>query len=364
VKPSRLICAVAGAAASAATLALALPAQAALATGWHIVFTQHYGAAANDSGYTAAVAVNPKDAWVFGSTSVAGVPAPGTPVAVQWNGTGWQSSSLPSGLTSDIDAASAISANDIWAVTEAGGDILHWDGTQWSVAKHVTGQEGAVFTGIAAFTDSDVWVFGASGAGPGLGTWHFDGTTWTHVTGRADRVGTVSALSPTDIWAIGSTAQGPAGNEIVHYNGSAWQPVSAAALKGLDCEDILALSDTNVWATAVVDGNTTKPVLAHLSNGVWSTVKLPWQLGNLGWLAPDRHGGFWLDASRSSSETWIAHRTAAGTWSRAHTPGFMGPVALIPGTTSLWGAGWSSTTAGTGSDAEIWAHGPAAASRG
>ena len=87
-------------------------------------------------------------------------------------------------------------------------------------------------------------------------------------------------------------------------------------------------------------------------------MKLPWQVGSLRWLAPDGHGGMWLDAS-TSSQTWIVHRSAGGRWSRTQTPGLMGPMAVIPGTTSLWGVGWSSTAA-TGSDAEIWAHGSAA----
>jgi hypothetical protein len=363
VKLFRPTHAVLGAAAAATALALAqgLPAQAMLATSWHVVFSQHYGPASNYSGYTAVVAPSATSAWAFGSTNIGGLPAPGTPVAEQWNGTTWQRSTLPSGLTSEIIAASAISPNDVWAVTEVGGDVLHWNGSQWSVAEQVPGaSSGAMLTDVIAFSDSDVWVFGASGAGPGLGAWHYDGTTWTQVTGRGGGVGFASALSPTDIWGLGSTARGPAGDEIVHYNGSAWQRVTATTLTSLDFSDIMAVSDTDVWATGVVNGITTKQRLVQLSNGVWSRVKIPFTVGSLGWLAPDGHGGIWLEASTSSTKTEILHRSATGRWTETTTPGLMGQMALIPGTTSLWGVGWSNTGS-TGANAQIWAHGSAAA---
>jgi hypothetical protein len=358
-RPTR---AVLGAVAAAAALALAQgqPAQATLATSWHVVFSQHYGPASNYSGYTAVVAPSATSAWAFGSTNVGGAPAPGTPVAEQWNGTIWQSSTLPSGLTSEIIAASAISPSDIWAVTEVGGDVLHWNGTQWSVAEQVPGPTGNLLTDVIAFSDSDVWVFGTAGEGPGLGTWHYDGTSWTQVTGRGGGVGFASALSPTDIWGLGSTARGPAGDEIVHYNGSGWQRVTGTALTGLDFSDIMAVSDTDVWATGVVNGISTKQRLVQLSNGVWSRAKIPFTVGNLGWLAQDGHGGIWLEASGGNTKTEILHRSAAGRWTETSTPGLMGQMALIPGTTSLWAAGWSFTS-GTGSNAEIWAHGSAAA---
>jgi hypothetical protein len=119
------------------------------------------------------------------------------------------------------------------------------------------------------------------------------------------------------------------------------------------------VSETDVWATGVVNGISTKQRLVQLSNGVWSRVKIPFTVGNLGWLASDGHGGIWLEASGSSTKTEILHRSATGRWTETTTPGFMGQMALIPGTTSLWGVGWSNTGS-TGANAQIWAHGSAA----
>jgi hypothetical protein len=350
MKPFRSTLAAAAAATSAAALALAVPAQAA-GTSWSVVLTHHYGKARNYSAYTAVAAPGADNAWAFGTTSAAGAPAPGKPVAEHWNGTKWGSRALPSGLSSEIDAASVVSASSVWAVTEVGGDILHWNGSAWSVSDQVTGS-GLLFTGITAVNNSDVWAFGSSSLGPGLGTWHYNGHTWTQVNGSAVGLVQASALSAKNIWAIGSSATGPSGNIIAHYNGTNWKPVTAAALSDLHFNDILALSSTNVWAV----GNGTGAALVHFNGSQWTSVPAPYSGIGLEYLAPDGQGGFWLDGYDTSSKTWVVHYSAAGKWSRIRfTTGAMGPLALVPGTTSLWGVG--SVPTATGSNAGVWAYG-------
>jgi hypothetical protein len=356
MKPFRSTYAILTAAASATALALAsgVPAQAAAAS-WSVALTQHYGAATNYSLYTAVAAPSADNAWAFGTTNAAGAPAPGTPVAEHWNGTKWSSSALPSGLSSEIFAASAVSASSVWAVTEVGGDILHWNGSAWSVADHVPGSD-LLFTGITAVSNSDVWAFGFSSLGPGLGTWHYNGHTWTQVNGSAVGLVSASAVSATNIWAIGSSSEGPAGDMLAHYNGTSWEPVTAAALSGLYFSGILALSGTNVWATA--ENGSNKALLVHFNGSQWTSVAVPYSGISLDYFAPDGQGGFWLDSYISRSKTWVLHYSAAGKWSRTTlTTGGIGPLALVPGTTSLWGVG-SVGTATPASNARVWAYGP------
>lgn len=358
MKPFRRPRAVLTAAASAAALVLTVgtPAQATT-TGWTVAYTHHYGPATNYSGYTAVAVLAPGDAWAFGSTNLAGEPAPGTPVARHWNGSTWSSSSLPSGLTSEIFAASAVSAGSIWAVTEVGGDILNWNGSKWSVADQVPGTD-LLFTGVTAVSDSDVWAFGSSSVGPGLGTWHYNGQTWTQQTGSATGLVLASAVSADNIWAIGSTASGPSGNMLAHYNGTTWKPVTATALKGLEFYDILAVSASDVWAAAG-NGSGGAAQLVHFNGSTWTSVKAPYSGVILESFAPDGQGGFWLDSNRSAGGTWVLHYSASGQWSRtALTSGSLGPLALVPGTTSLFGVG-SVSTATPAANARIWAYGQA-----
>jgi hypothetical protein len=334
------------------TLALTAPAQA-VSAGWIVALTRHYGPATNYSAFTATAAASTTDAWAFGTTNGAGLPAPGTPVAEHWNGTRWSSSALPAGLSSTIAAASVGPASNVWAVTEVGGDILHWDGSRWAIADHVPGS-GLMFTGITPVSNTDVWAFGSSSAGPGIGTWHFDGTTWTQVTGSAVGLVSASAVSATDVWGIGSTARGPSGDILTHYNGTSWKRVTAPALTGLEFYSILAQSSTDVWATAG-NGHGGAAQLVHFDGSQWTSIGSPYPTATLSYFAPDGQGGFWMDSYHGASKTWLFHYAASGQWTRTTLgTGSMGPLALVPGTTSLWGVG-SAPTATPASNARIWA---------
>ena len=336
------------------------PAHAATgSTGWRVVLTQHFGAAANTSAYETVAATGVGDAWVFGGTSVTlGGPAgTGRPVAEHWTGAKWTPSALPTGLVGDVSASAALSGTSVWAVNESGSanaSILHWSGTSWSVAGSLPGTSTGVATAMLAFSDTDVWAFGNPGNAAGTGTWHYNGSTWTRLTGIARGITTAAAVSPTDIWAIGSTSVPE--DTLLHFNGSTWQPVTAPVLSGQGFSAVLALPKDNVWAIARVTTNTH---LVHLSGGKWSRVQLPWTFSYASTLVSDGSGGFWF-IGYAAARTWVVHRTSAGALSRtelAGHPALLG-LALVPGTTSLWGAGTDTPSSGTGLNAEIFAYGP------
>jgi hypothetical protein len=123
----------------------------------------------------------------------------------------------------------------------------------------------------------------------------------------------------------------------------------------------VALSSTDVWAIAGngIGGSGAKAQLVHFNGSQWTSVTVPYSDISLNYFAPDGQGGFWLDASDTTSKTWVLHYSAAGQWSRTTlTTGSMGPLALVPGTTSLWGVG-SVPAATPAGDARVWAYGQA-----
>jgi hypothetical protein len=88
------------------------------------------------------------DAWAFGTrVNFGGTTQVGTPYAAHFNGDKWTATTMPSGLTGIITAASAVSASGIWAVTgvpsalnpdlgvTAGkATVLHWTSAAgWTV---------------------------------------------------------------------------------------------------------------------------------------------------------------------------------------------------------------------------------------
>jgi hypothetical protein len=349
---------VVGSASAAAILATGIPARAAGTPDWHIVAAVHYGAAANASGYSAVVALAKDDAWVFGGTNPGGA---SSPAAEYWNGAAWRSSRLPPGLSGFIVAAGASSASNVWAVGD--GYALRWDGTRWSVARMwpQTGQ----LTSVAAINRNDVWVFGSPtfSGDPGLGAWHFNGRSWIRATGLARSVYRASAVARHDIWAV---TLGPRGGWVLRYDGRSWKRVrsAAAALANTQLNNILAVSRTRVWVSGITpaSGQSGRLVLARWDGSRWKRFVAPWTVQQPERFASDGAGGIWIPVVTAGADpgTWILHLSRAGRWTRTPVPAGsavgvgVGDLALIPGTTSLWGSGGLLTA--TGGDATIWGH--------
>jgi hypothetical protein len=323
--------------AAALSLSAAAPAQAAAGPGWRIVSTHSFGGRSTVSFLDSVVSTGRNNAWAFGETDGFASWSE-TPIAEHWNGKSWHAVALPSGLTGSIAAASAPAANDVWAVG-TGPFLLHYNGSTWSVARRWKHPPQAI--GVAAFSPTDVWVFGDPG------TWHLHGRTWTKVTGLAGSIQSASALSPRDIWAVAGSAR-----ILIRYNGRSWSRVRSKALTGLQFGDLLALSPRNVW----VDGG---PFLLHLKGTAWTRVRFPWPVSEFA-LAPDGSGGLWMDnfAIDASVGPTVDHLSRAGKWRQYRVPGagLMWALAHIPGTASMWGTG--QVLKRTEADAAIWAYGP------
>jgi hypothetical protein len=347
-------------------IAAAVPAQAATTPGWRQVFSKHYGPARDYSGYDVVVANGGNSAWALGGTDLSGGSgAVQRPVAMRWNGRNWSGYNLPSGPTSNIIAASAPAANDIWAVTWFGGCILHWNGKAWSVAKRLPWNGKGLepqLTGVVALSAKNVWVFGGSGYTLGWGTWHYNGKSWSQWRGNAADITNGSAVSAANIWAIGGTLAPE--SAIVHYTGT-WKLETAKALSGLQFNSIRAFSAKDVWATATTQTDGFQSWLVHYNGATWTRVKIPWTM-NVVALTGDGHGGLWVTGAnvtpKGAYTFYVVHRTAAGALSRitvgpSLTSGVaLSSVALIPGTSSVWGAG-SVQSRTAGGNAVIWAYG-------
>ena len=345
---------------AAAILASGLPAHAADAQqpDWQIVATVHYGPGGNASGYSAVVALAKDDAWTFGGTNPGGA---SSPAAEFWNGIRWQSSPLPAGLNGFIVAGAASSARNVWAVGD--GYALRWNGAGWSVAK--TWPQPGQLTSVAAINRDDVWVFGSStfSGETSLGTWHFNGRAWIRATGLARSIYRASAVARHDIWAI---TVSPRGGSVARYDGHGWGLVRSAdaALADTQLDDVLAVSRTSVWVSGIspVSGEAGHLVLAHWDGAGWRRFVAPWAVQQPERFASDGAGGIWIPVVTGGANpvTWILHLSRGGQWARsriAARPGAgvgVGDLALIPGTTSLWGSGGLLTAAG--GDATIWAH--------
>jgi hypothetical protein len=233
---------------------------------FRVAVSFHYGTRANASGYSVVVATGDREAWVFGGTNPGG---PSTPVAERWNGRTMTPSALPAGLTGFISDASAPAATDIWAASQYGRYVLHWNGTRWRLAMR---WRRGMITGLTAVSASDVWVFGTTASGTHeTGTWHFNGRSWTRAAGSAASIYRASAVSRRDIWAI---AASPRADSILQYRGRTWRPVhTGRILAGVTLHDVLAISDDSVWVVGdEVSAGSARMVLAHWNGARWRRI--------------------------------------------------------------------------------------------
>ncbi len=226
-------------------------------------------------------AVSPADAWSAG-------PSTGrSPLLVHWNGTAWTRTPMSGKGVPDLNAVSADSATDAWAV----GDInagslavkdlaLHWNGTKWTTVTVPSPGKAPVLdslTGVSADSPGDAWAIGSGGSyhsrqNPGL-IMHWNGTAWTQVAvphAARDELFAVKALSPSDVWAFGQSAAGRI--LILHWNGTAWTQATASGPGGV-LQGVTALSPTDIWAVGYSNGSQT--LVLHWNGTSWTRQPSP-----------------------------------------------------------------------------------------
>jgi hypothetical protein len=224
-------------------------------------------------------ALSPTNAWAVGYECVANCtdtstgPRTTDTMILHWNGTAWSqvASPSPGSLVNELTSVSGSSSSDIWAAGESGASgsgplslVLHWDGTAWS--QVTSPNAGAADEG---------WLYGVSAASPtaalAVGStcasecgdsdeqdatlgMDWNGTAWAVATtpspvAARPVLSGVSALSPTQAWAVGSYAI-TTQTLITQWNGTAWSQVTSPnpASRRNALDGVYAISGTNVWA--------------------------------------------------------------------------------------------------------------------
>lgn len=371
------------ASATAAGLTGLAPAQASTPPGWRV--WQVTGAPAPASYFSAAAALGSGDAWVAGGSTSNAKQWPMT-IVKHWTGKSWSQLPLPSSVAGKWGGQAAVAASsptDALVVgpnyANSGSNALRWNGKQWSTSS----LGGATLLNDAIFSATNAWAFGYA---KGLRAYavHYNGRSWAKspIPVVTDQTGTVSAVSASDLWAVGvsgaTIAKGPGAQvtEAAYYDGKTWRAVPItnlhlASQQSLYLPRILALSAKNVWVYSWLQGF--RPgagwiplpgaVLTHWNGKTWTRVTIPYKTIQSGYIASDGHGGVWLSAVGGNGTAYLEHDNA-GKWTRTPVPtekGYTATVlalASIPGTTSVWAAGELLSKADNqDSRAVIWKYG-------
>jgi hypothetical protein len=217
---------------------------------------------------------NPNDVWAAGRTASG---FGDRPVVLRFDGTEWLDVELPSEVTGVLDGIVATDTNDVWAVGYTGDPaaslehalILHWDGQLWAVvdAGRAVGLGRSALLDVEALAPDDVWAVGYLHNHPLIV--HYDGSEWSRSETEIDgATNAVQPITPTDAWAAGAPIQ--------HFDGQTWTQASAVRSEG-ELFGIAAVSPSDVWAVgsiALSQGDT-KSVVLRFDGQEWVAVEGP-----------------------------------------------------------------------------------------
>jgi len=240
-------------------------------TSWTVVSSPNLSSF--DNFLFAAAATSATDVWAVGFYyAVAG--GVRNALIEHYNGSVWTAMATNAPGATSLFGVSASSTSDAWVVGHLTGSVKqtfieHWNGTAWSVVASPDQTLNDNFLeGVADLSTNAAWATGeykdpVSGALRTL-VQQWNGTGWTIVpspsvggTGSDDYLFSVSAASPTNVWAAGSAyspvpqpSTGYVASQPLteHWNGTQWSVfVSPTPSTWTELLAIATTGPTSVW---------------------------------------------------------------------------------------------------------------------
>jgi hypothetical protein len=288
--------------------------------------------------------VAPSDTWAVGATNFLEL------LLEHWDGRSWTRHTLPG--TGGLEAAAAVSEEDVWAVgddSSSGDDqtlTAHWDGTLWTVIPSPTPGGGGLLHSVSAVSANDVWAAGEHDASNGTVQplfLHWDGTAWTVVPAphgtelSGGIINGIHALSATDVWAVGYKGTLSITDYLPlteHWDGLRWRivPISPPSTRGANI--LRAVSGTatdDMWA---VGSKTDGHFIEHWDGSNW-TLTEDITDGSLLWgVTAISNEDAWAVGSPAASYALIKHWDGTS-WSKVTSP----PAGIESSLKSVWANG-------------------------
>jgi hypothetical protein len=359
---SALLSLAAAAALALATTAGVTGAQAAAPAIWQVLRSVSPDPTQVDDSLFAGVSMaSASDGWAVGSFS--NPRAVNQPLAEHWDGQAWRITATPplpkaaaSGVLNGVDE---VAPANVWA---AGSLSLTAGGTR-TLIEHFTGKSWAVvpspnpFTGpgaddelnaVGGTSARDLWAAGFTFDGNNLAQGlfeHFNGTTWQAApplaaAGIPDFV-SVSAVSTSDVWAVGASLSVTDSTLAAHWDGHTWRVVTTPCLNGTKiilqenaCQQsqneltgVTAVAANDVWASGFETESSDfhVPYVLHWDGKTWSLIKTPNAGAGLG--------------NTGSSLFAITAVSASDIWAVGHSQNGNGTITTL--TEQFNGSTWS-----------------------
>jgi hypothetical protein len=252
-------------------------------------------------------ATGPGEAWAAGTFE--DQKALDHPLAEHRSGGTWTRVPVPqpAGQQALLNAVDDLSPGNAWAVgtsfgggvgaTAAGRTLIeHWNGTSWSIVPSPNPAAGVpgdadVLTAISGTGPGDLWAAGWDNNGVTISLLfeHWNGSTWTAATSptplkSAQFANAITAISPDNVWAVGTDETRESQTLSAHWDGTAWSIVPTPNLTHAgNAQNMLtgvsADGAGNVWASGLADNvngqNLRVPYVLHWTGAQWVMTKVP-----------------------------------------------------------------------------------------
>jgi hypothetical protein len=348
----------------AASVGTVSPAVEASASGWVAVRVPRIAGSVQLTGVTAFGAA---DAWAVGYVADAdGIDT----LTLHWDGTRWRRvpSPNPSPERNWLVDVSGSSSSDVWAAGSYWDDtqqrrtlLMHWDGSRWTVTRsaNIAGSEN-LLNGVSALTPTEAWAVGssldASFSGRTL-IQRWNGRSWSIVPSpnpSEDGVGSnllgVAAASPTDVWAVGDVDTGEfvMGTLVEHWDGASWRVVESPTVpEGALLGNVAVKGSGTAWAVGWRQaGELLQPLAMRWTGTHWAMADGPsfeGVMADFAGVAVLGRDDVWAVGSRDT-RTLAAHWdgtswTVTPTANPGRVTNSLIDVAEAPGTNCLWAVG-------------------------
>ncbi len=229
------------------------------------------------------------NAWAFADVSANTLYT----VALRWNGRHWTSYKFAN--SSVINAAAVFSTKDAWAFgglydNSAAAYVRHFNGSRWTTVSTPIRPNDA-----SAVSADDIWAVGQTVKSLGKADQVFAAAQWTHGSwhlkslpklklpaGVSVTIPYIVALSASNVWVDFALSKGEGiypGALLLHYNGKKWATVSVPYKSTFTLANLAPDGSGGIWIAATTNSGLDQ-YMYRLQAGHWSRALMPSDSGD------------------------------------------------------------------------------------
>jgi hypothetical protein len=264
---------------------------------WKRIKSKNHTGSPNSS-LNGVAALSPADVWVGGTWLDDG--GANHPLVQRLAGKKFTVDDFPEpagAINSLVTSMTAVAADDVWAAGawQDGSGLVqgltaHWDGSAWTIVPGPVpaGNPLSVLWSVSASSATDVWASGYSYSATGIGETyvvHWDGTQWSlaetpNPSAQDNSFLGIHAFAADDVWGVGNYFDPALGyvTFTAHFDGAAWSQVATPTIEGAQAHylwDIDGVDGAHAYAMGFwVDASFNRSVLGLRWDGsIWSVIE-------------------------------------------------------------------------------------------